>query len=341
MEQLGTRPMDPSPQSAKVAVQGDRMLRLTLRQLEYLIAVGDCQSVSVAAERVGVSAPSISAAIAQIEAETGLPLFVRRHAQGMVLTEQGRTLVGEARRVIEAARAFTETANRLKGAVRGRLAVGCLATFAQLVLPRLRRAVADAFPDVDFQQTETHQTALIEGLRKASLDVALTYDMAIPTDLIFTGLVELPPFAMFDAAHPLARRESVTIADLVDLPMILLDLPLSADYFLSFFEPVGRPPRILERTRDMALVQSMVANGFGYSIANTRPRTDEAPDGRKLAFVPIAGPVKRVRMGLLHASGAQDLPVVRAFAGLCRGIVPDYVAGELTVPLPKGLGDRR
>ena len=52
-------------------------LRFTLRQLEYLVAVGQSGSITLAAERLNVSAPSISTAIAQLEAEFGLPLFVR------------------------------------------------------------------------------------------------------------------------------------------------------------------------------------------------------------------------------------------------------------------------
>lgn len=59
-------------------------LRFTLRQLEYLVAVGECGSIVLAADRVNVSSPSISAAIAQLEQELGLQLFVRRHANGAV-----------------------------------------------------------------------------------------------------------------------------------------------------------------------------------------------------------------------------------------------------------------
>ncbi len=56
-------------------------LRFTLRQLEYLVAVGETGSIAAASERVKVSSPSISAAISQLEQEFGLQLFVRRHAQ--------------------------------------------------------------------------------------------------------------------------------------------------------------------------------------------------------------------------------------------------------------------
>src|SRR6186997_3107725 len=69
----------------------EMVLRFTLRQLEYLVEVGDYGSVTEAAERVNVSAPSVSAAISQLERECGITLFVRRHAHGLSLTQAGRS----------------------------------------------------------------------------------------------------------------------------------------------------------------------------------------------------------------------------------------------------------
>ena len=78
-------------------------LRYTLRQLEYLVAVADCGAVAVAAERVNVSSPSISAAIARLDVACGLHRAVRRHAQGLALTEGGRQFTAQARAVLAAA----------------------------------------------------------------------------------------------------------------------------------------------------------------------------------------------------------------------------------------------
>lgn len=95
--------------------------------------------------------------------------------------------------------------------------------------------------------------------------------------------------------------------------MILLDLPLSADYFLSLFDAIDARPVIAERTRDMAVMRSMVGNGFGYSIVNIRPLSDTSPDGNPVRSAPIEGPVKSLRMGLLTARDGQRSNAVRAF----------------------------
>ncbi|MBL4929286.1 LysR family transcriptional regulator [Fuscibacter oryzae] len=288
-------------------------LRFTLRQLEYLVAVGEAGSIALASERVNVSSPSISAAIAQLEAEFGLALFVRKHAHGLTLTQGGRQFMAQAKAVLAEAARLNEIAGSITGQVRGPLSVGCLQTFAQVVLPQLRRSFMDRYPAVEFHQLELDQTGIFEGLRSAKLDVAISYDLDIPSDISFQPLISLPPYAVLEAAHPLANRTSLGPGDLADYPMVLLDLPFSNDYFISFFSRAGLRPRIVERTRDMGVMRSMVANGFGYSIANIRPMTDSAPDGRALRYVPLTGPVRSLNLGLALMEGAGMALTVRAF----------------------------
>ena len=307
-------------------------LRFTLRQLEYLVAVAECGSVALAAERCHVSSPSISAAIAQLEQEFGLPLFIRRHAQGLSLTEGGRQMTEAARAVLAAGGALNDRAAELTGLVRGPLAVGCLLTFAQVVLPRLRRSFAKAHPEVEFRQSEHDHAALIEALRHAKLDVALSYDLELPPDLDFLPLVPLAPYALLAEDHPLAGRAEVTAHDLAPHPMVLLDLPYSADYFLSFFAAEGLRPQIAERTRDMGVMRAMVANGFGYSIANIRLGSDRAPDGRRLVFVPLITTRPPMQMGLILPTGGPLRRAVTAFADHCRDVLTEDVLPGLRGP---------
>ncbi len=311
--------------------------RFTLRQLEYLVAVGRFGSITLAAQHLSVSPPSISNAIAQMEAEFGLPMFVRKHAQGMALTQSGRALMAQAAKVLEAARDLSNLADLQKGTVRGELNVGCLLTFAQIIVPRLRKSFTQTYPDVVFRQFQNHQMGLIEGLRDASIDVALTYDLAIPTDLEFTELANLPPCAVLSESHPLAGRTSLSVQDLAPNPMILLDLPLSVDYFLSLFEQAGVKPHIVERTQDMAVLHSLVGNDFGYTVINIRPLSDMSPDGKKLCFVPLVGPVKPMRMGLLCARGADSSLTVKAFVDLCTQLLDKDALSQNTIRVSTGL----
>lgn len=300
--------------------------RFTLRQLEYLVAVGECGSVAQAAERVNVSSPSVSSAISQLEQEFGLQLFVRRHAQGLSLTSAGVQFLEAARGVLAAAGRLNDLASSITQTIRGPLNVGCLITFAQVILPRLRRSFLADHPEVTFRQAEGSQSDLFEGLRKATLDLAIGYQLDIPADLEFVPLASLPPYAVLPADHVLAARSSVSPADLAEHPMVLLDLPLSADYFLSLFARAGVKPQIAERTRDMGVMQSLVGQGFGYSIANIRPWSDHAPDGGALRFVPVSGPDCPLSLGLILPEGARSSLTTRAFIAHCtKTLTPENV----------------
>lgn len=293
-------------------------LRFTLRQLEYFVAVGDAGSIAQASDKVNVSSPSISTAISQLEDEFGLSLFVRKHAHGLSLTPAGIELLKQAKKLLEEASHLTKMADNISGSVRGPLRVGCLLTFAQLVVPGLRRSFEQKHPDVRIAQRELHQLEIFDHLRRAKIDLALTYDLDIPNDLLFLPLLELPPYALVSTTHPLADMPAVSATDLHNCPMVLLDLPHSSTYFTSFFSKIGLKPVIAERTKDMAVMRSLVANGFGYSIANTRPLNDQSPDGKKLRFIPLTGDVRPMNLGIISTQGAQNTVTMNAFVDHCR-----------------------
>lgn len=294
------------------------MLRFTFRQLEYFVAVGELGSIALAAEKVNVSSPSISSAISQLETELGLPLFVRQRAQGLSLTSAGRQLHEQARNVLSEAGRLRDMAGDISGQVRGPLSVGCLVSFAQVVLPSLRRQYLDAYPEVRFSQTERDQTEIFSALRRAEIDLALTYDLNLPADMNFEPLMRLPPFVMVGQDHAFAGWPSVGIAELAGLPMVLLDLPHSSDYFLSFFNDRTARPRIAERTRDIAVMRGLVANGFGYAFANMRPLDNAGPDGKPLHFIALTGDIPALTMGLLMSGNARNASVVRSFVDFAK-----------------------
>lgn len=295
--------------------------RYTLRQLEYFVAVGKAGSIAAASEQLNVSSPSISAAIAQLEAELGIVLFIREQARGLTLTKAGIRFLERTEFVLREAELLVTLASEITGKVQGILTVGCLVTFAQIILPGLRRSFWDAYPDVRIEQKELHQADIFSQLRCGELDVALTYDLDIPIDLEFRELHELPPYVVLGEDHPMVSRESLSITDLQDVPMVLLDQQYSREYFLSIFRDEGLQPNIAEKTRDMSVMRSMVANGFGFSIANIRPPHSFSPDGKKLSFVPLSGKIRPMRLGLLTARTGNDTSTRQAFLSHCEHVV--------------------
>jgi len=84
--------------------------------MEYLIAVAECGTISLAAERASVSAPSVSTGIGLREAAFGLQLVVRRHAQGVSVTVAGHQVTEAARAVLASTGALSDLAAEITGA---------------------------------------------------------------------------------------------------------------------------------------------------------------------------------------------------------------------------------
>lgn len=302
-------------------------LRYTLRQLEYFVAVGDAGSIALAADRLNVSAPSISSAISQLEGALSVALFVRQHAQGLALTPGGRRIYKAARELLEDAAALHGMAGEISDRIAGPISVGCLVTIGPYFLPELRKAFTDAYPGAAFRQEEGSQADLFRMIRAAEIDTAITYDLEIPKDIAFEPLADLKPYALFAPDHPLAARDSVSLETLATHPLVLLDLPISRDYFQSLFQTAGLKPRIADRTSHLAMVRTMVANGFGYGLLNVPSPTGRATDGKPLVFRPIDDAIPALSVGLLAMRTERKPKVVQAFEALCRDRVPLRASG--------------
>ena len=272
--------------------------RFTLRQLRCFVAVAEAGSVTGAAEALALSPSSVSAAVAQLEQTLGLSLFLRHHARGVTPTRAGERVLQEARELLRRAGALGNLASELARVPAGPLAIGCLVTLAPVVLPGLLASFLARFPAVEPRFREADQATLLELLGEGRIDLALTYDLGLDDRVAFTALARLPPYALLGETHPLAARTRVPLPELAAHPYVLLDLPLSREYFASLFAEVGVTPRIVARSPHFELVRSLVANGFCWTLANIRAGGDRAGDGRRLLAVELEGVHRATTLGL-------------------------------------------
>jgi DNA-binding transcriptional LysR family regulator len=311
-------------------------MRYTLRQLEYFIAAGETGSITLASERISISQPSISTAISHLEQELGVQLFVRHHAQGLSLTPAGRKLLAEAKHLIEQAEGLYAVASEATDQVRGQLSVGCMVTLAPMIMPELSHGFMSAFPATQIRHVEANQEWLLEGLRRAEIDIAVTYDLQIPDGIAFTPLASLAPHVLVSEAHPFARLSAVSLQDLVEEPLILLDLPISREYFLALFLKEGLQPKIHSRSAYQEVVRTMVANGYGYTLFNVRPRSDFALDGRRVVRVRLSGEHRPMVVGTASVAQFKKSRLLQAFESHCRSFISDaYIPGMVPPALDR------
>ena len=309
-------------------------MRITLKQLEYFVAAGEMSSIKLAAMRIHISQPSISSAISHLERELGVQLFVRHHAQGLALTSSGKTMLREAKLMLRQAQGLYTIAGELNNEMRGRLSVGCMVTLAPMIAPELGHAFSKLHPGVMLSMIEGSHQDLLDKLRQVEIDVAICYDLQVPADIQFEPLASLPPHVLLSSNHKFARRTSIELVELAGEPMVILDLPQSREYFVSLFESKNLVPTIVARAANQEVVRTMVANNYGFTISNVRPRNLTALDGRKLVSVRLAGEHTPMQIGISTLAQERKPMILTVFEQHCRNLITDSGIPGMT------LGDR-
>lgn len=297
------------------------MSHITLRQLEYFVAVADQGTVSGGAEAVMVSQSAMSSALAELERSLGVTLL-QRHRRGVTLAPGAAELLGRARSLLEDVDDFRNTAQEARTALHGPLRVGCYTTLAPQMIGSNVRAFLEDHPQIDLSFFEGSDLELADALYEGRCDVAITYDYQLAKlpgsqRLTSVPLTAAPPKALVPPGHPLADGP-VSLSDLAQHPLILLDLHPAADYFLSFFRARGLEPEVRFRTTSSQLVANLVAEGLGCALLTQveQSRLDLLENGpvvRELSDVLPALPVVA-----LHPTGVQMSRRAAAFIAQCQ-----------------------
>jgi DNA-binding transcriptional LysR family regulator len=147
---------------------------MDLRQLRYLTAVVNERSVSRAADRLSMTQPPLSTAIAQFERELGIPLL-ERHPRGVEPTEAGRYLVERAAEIfdlLEEAEAMVRSVGTGRA---GRLAIASSPAPGVTVLPGLLRLFEEFSPGVRIEVLDASEPDALDHVRNSEADVALVH----------------------------------------------------------------------------------------------------------------------------------------------------------------------
>ena len=293
------------------------MLRFTLRQLEHALAIAEQGSIAKAAQHLGVAQPSLSASLQKLEAQLGLQLFIRHHAQGVTPSPQGLRFLNEARNLVAHGIDFQRDTGDAGKLVEGDLTIGSFSTIAPVYAPKLIAGFQKQHPKARLRLEEGAQEQLLAGLRTGQYDLVLLYTLDMPDDLKITELARLKPYVLLNARHPLAKKKRVSLHDLKSDPLILLDILPSRTYFTRLLESQGITPRISFASPSLELVRGLVGQGLGYSLLITRPFGDATYDGEALAIRPIVEDVEDGVIAIAALKSLRPTRLISTFEEFC------------------------
>lgn len=286
----------------------------SLRQLAHFVAVADAGTISAASGRLFMSESAISASITGLERALGADLCVRRRAQGVVLTPTGRLVLEKARQLLSDAAELAYMVGGHNRDLMGPLVIGCFITLAPTVLPRLLSEFRRHHPRVTVDFVEGPQDRLQDALLAGEIDVAVLYDMGLQDAFERIVLYEPSGYALFGKDHAYASRQSVSLEELANEPLILFNQPPSTDYALSVFRGRGLVPNIRHRTGSYELARSIVARGLAYAILVQRPANKLSYEGLPVLEREVEPPLPTCPVILAWPRDRRPSPRVRALA---------------------------
>jgi DNA-binding transcriptional LysR family regulator len=298
-------------------------MSLSLRQLQYFVAAAEAGTMAGGALISHVSQSAVALAIGELEKSLDVQLFLRAKAKGLTLTPAGAAVLVDARSLLGHADDLVASARSLGQELSGPLAVGCYTTMAPLLMPIALEGFGAEHPTVELTFAEGSQAGLQARLIDGSIEIAVLYDLDIEPGIQYEVLYQTRPYVLLSADHPLATGSAVSLRDLADEPMIMLDQPPSQQNFTQMLASVGVKPRVRQATSSFETVRSLVARNLGYALLVQRPTSATSYEGLPLAHCDIAEPLPDMPVLIAWHAGAKLTRRAQAFAEFCHRVFPD------------------
>lgn len=268
---------------------------MNIRDMEYLVAVAELENFSRAAQRCYVSQPTLSAQIKKLEERIGTAIFERSNKQVM-LTDAGQAVIQSARSILQHAEHIKEIGLMAQDPRAGRFRLGAFPTLSTYLFPGLVSKIREALPDLRLILAEEKTAVLIDKLKAGEIDAAL---LALPINedsLVCRKLFEDKFRLAVPKDHPLAKRKQITMSDLADNRLLLLEEGhCLRDQAMEVCELSGIGEQDFRAT-GLETLRLMVKAGTGITLM---PEIAIDPKDKDLKTIPFIDPAPSREIGLL------------------------------------------
>lgn len=298
---------------------------MTLRQLQYVVAVAETLSFRKAAERCRVSQPSLSAQIAQLEDALSVRVF-ERDKKRVMPTEAGKVLIERAQRLVLDADDLVMAARRAADPLTGILRIGVIPTIAPYLLPSVTPSLRKAFPKLSVAWVEEKTGTLVEMLHGGALDAAL---LALEAELggVEHAVIAKDPFVLVTRkGDPLGgRKADVARAELRDAEVLLLDDGHCFREQALEYCTRAKARELELRATSLATLAQMVAGGMGVTLLpELAVKTEAARAG--LTVRPFSSPPPARTIALIWRKRSAISDALAQLAGVLRDAYPSHAA---------------
>jgi LysR family transcriptional regulator, low CO2-responsive transcriptional regulator len=282
---------------------------MTSAQLKAFQAVAKYGSFTVAAGHLGLSQPAISDHIKKLETAYATSLFIRQ-AKGVQLTEVGKKLFAIAERNAETEREAITLLSNAKKLEEGQLTIG--ADAAVHVIPHIKKFRA-RFPGISVRLVSGNSSGLIEKLKSFSIDFAVAAKLPEEQGIAAIRIGRDPMVAIVAAKGPLARRKSISLAELAKYPLVQREAGSTTRAMaVQALSQAGLPYGVALEVEGREAAQEAVAHGLGVALVSA----GELVHDPRIKSLRLSDCEDQMSEWLLYLEARAGLRMIAAFAQL-------------------------
>jgi DNA-binding transcriptional LysR family regulator len=281
-----------------MSLEHPRDVQPVIDKLEYLMALAREQHFGRAADVCGVTQPTLSAGIKQLEATLGV-LLVQRGSRFIGLTAEGERTLDWARRIVGDTRSMRQELSALRHGLTGQLRLAAVPT-ALAMVSALTTPFRTRHPNVQFTVLSRTSVEVLELLENLEIDAGITYLDNEPLGRVSSVPLYREHYRLLTSPDaPLGDRHEVTWADVARVPLCLLTPDMQNRRIIDrLLRNTGIEPHITLESDSMILLYAHVRTGRWASVMPARlAATLGLPD--VLRSIPIVGPESTHVIGLV------------------------------------------
>lgn len=295
---------------------------MQLAQLQGLVEIARAGTIGLAAERLFITQPALTARLNALEKELDCALVVRSH-RGSRLTDAGRALLPYAERALAAADEGAQRARELAGGRAGAIAIGAAPAVSAYVLPTVLRRFRAVHRDAQLSVRSGHSEELLELVLRGEVQVGIMRPLRHP-DVASTPVYEDRLILVAHPKHRFARAPSIHMEDLAGEQLVTFDRASSYHELTRvMFRIAGVRPRSFLEVDNIDAAKRMVREELGVALLPRSAVGDEL-HGRQLRAIRVSDmtPVRRTIVAVRRRDAGQASGPLATFLDLLVALAP-------------------
>lgn len=294
---------------------------LNLNQLRFFYEAARSQNFTIAAKKLYVSQPAVTAQIKQFEEQVNLKFFKKR-GRKIYLTDQGRTLFEYAKKLFEYELQVEHVIEDMKKLKRGLLRLGTTKTYARYFMPLILSNFCEIYPQVKISLDEGSSLDILQSLLDFQNEVALIAWVGDNPRIHFIPFSQEELVLILAVDHPLGEKKEVRVEELVREPLIMKETGSATRKIINdLFVRKGVNPIILMETGNTEFIKQVVQRGEGVSFV-VRSAVLAELNEKKLIERPIRGEKLYLNVNIAHLKGQELSRAAQAFLDILMKYLP-------------------